>query len=107
MAPIHHILTVYPATAALYRCELRMMPIGSGALAVPVRDTVEFFYRRSPDAASCKSNPLRWDVVHLYVQESPPGTFTASPRRSPKASVHLPSIAPDPPRCHPDVTITS
>ena len=36
------------------------------ALAVDLCDTVEFFYRKDPDASSRRQKALRWGVVYLY-----------------------------------------
>jgi len=36
------------------------------ALAVDICDTVEFFYRKDPDASSRRQKAMRWGVVYLY-----------------------------------------
>ena len=36
------------------------------ALAVDIADTVEFFYRKDPDASSRRAKCRRWGVVYIY-----------------------------------------
>ena len=36
------------------------------ALAVDICDTVEFFYRKDPNASSRRQKAMRWGVVYLY-----------------------------------------
>lgn len=42
------------------------------ALAVDICDTVEFFYRKDPDAASRRAKAARWGVVYIYDQGETP-----------------------------------
>jgi hypothetical protein len=51
------------------------------ALAVDICDTVEFFYRKDPDASSRRQKAMRWGVVYLYEPgETPdPGAAGGTP----------------------------
>ncbi len=42
------------------------------ALAVDICDTVEFFYRKDPDASSRRVKAMRWGVVYIYEPNETP-----------------------------------
>lgn len=46
--------------------EARALYPEAQALAVDLCDTVEFFYRKDPDASSRRQKAIRWGVVYLY-----------------------------------------
>lgn len=59
------------------REELQALYPEAQALAVDICDTVEFFYRKDPDASSRRAKCERWGVV--YVSDDAPATPTPPP----------------------------
>jgi hypothetical protein len=49
------------------------------ALAVDLCDTVEFFYRKDPDASSRRQKAMRWGVVYLYEPGETPDPMPPPP----------------------------
>jgi hypothetical protein len=49
------------------------------ALAVDICDTVEFFYRKDPDASSRRAKCVRWGVVYVYGPSETPETPPVAP----------------------------
>jgi len=63
------------------REELSALYAEAQALAVDICDTVEFFYRKDPDASSRRAKCARWGVVYIYEpgEEQPPVTPPVTP----------------------------
>jgi hypothetical protein len=59
------------ATTDRQRDELNAIYPEAQSLAVDICDTVEFFYRKDPDAASRRAKCQRWGVVYLYEGGAP------------------------------------
>ena len=61
------------------------------ALATDICDTVEFFYRKDPDASSRRAKCERWGVVYIYDDTTtPPATTTTTPPAAPAATSTTP-----------------
>jgi len=59
--------------------ELRALYDEAQALAVDICDTVEFYYRKDPDASSRRAKCARWGVVYVYDANEPPPAPTPPP----------------------------
>jgi hypothetical protein len=57
------------------------------ALAQDICDTVEFFYRKDPDASSRRVKAARWGVVYIYDASEPDAPPTPSPTPPPASTV--------------------
>ena len=60
------------------------------ALAVDICDTVEFFYRHDPDAASRRTKAARWGVVYIYDPSEPQPAPTPAPASTTPATPPAP-----------------
>ena len=70
------------------REELSALYDEAQALAVDICDTVEFFYRKDPDASSRRTKAARWGVVYIYDPSEPqppptPATASTTPATPP------------------------
>jgi hypothetical protein len=57
------------------------------ALAVDICDTVEFFYRKDPDASSRRAKAARWGVVYIYDASEPDAPPAPTPTPPPAGTV--------------------
>jgi len=78
------------ANTDIQREELLALYNEARAVAIDVCDTVEFFYRKDPDASSRREKAARWGVPYVFDDnEQPPATTT--PTTTPATTTTTPA----------------